>query len=387
MARIINQPPVGVLTADKYEITWPENTITASLQQSYDPVKSGKVIRWQFNEVAGDFEIATPDTNVSEMVFPAPGTYVIGGNVWDKAGNINVNVAQITVTVHPPLVKTKFGGKIQNDAIDNQINVAKQLGLYCIRPAGIAMNTYDGVPNSLRKLSEAGFFTIVNATAVQTAGDNIVEYLKPTDTPTYKEVFRRFLRECKQFIGIVCIENEPINRQYYKGDFSNYINQLRVSVEVAHEEGVLIADGAMHLELVDLVKANRLSDSRAADTKRLLDALKEIPVDYVNVHTSWGKGVGGYRCPDIPGTVQWIREYTGAEVISNEYSSVEITPALETDFVNKWKAAEVVYCMRWSGDGWDGTKYPANPGNNKADALNYGTTLTPLGIAYRDAIK
>lgn len=294
----------------------------------------------------------------------------------------------------PPLPETKFGAKIQGENTDIQIITQRKLGSYCVRPNMISMDLYaGGTPNSLDKYHRAGFFCIINVNAVNTAGDNIVEYLHGADTIAWKRQFDRFCNDNKWMkdSGIVCIENEPINTKYYKGDFNNYINELRMAIEIASKYGIKVVSGAEHLQLIDLVRKGTTGDIRITNTKALLTAEKTLKVAYINTHDNYAKDAGGYKCPDIPATVAWIRTFTGKDVMNNEVSMVGATPAIGAQYKGFLKQAKLVYVMWWSGDTVDGVSPPNS--NSKGDALSYGdfpttghdpSDLTNLGIAVKE---
>ena len=67
---------------------------------------------------------------------------------------------------------------------------------------------------------------------------------------------------------------------------------------------------------------------------------------------------------------------TGKPVICNEYNQENSSTTLMTGTVGGFKAGNYKYVIARSGSGTD-----------DGSALNKGTSLTPLGIAYRDAIK
>src|SRR4051812_16245642 len=91
-----------------------------------------------------------------------------------KSDNIS-NAESQTLPGTTYSAKTLFGAKIQQDKRENQINVAKQLRLSCIRPSSISMDTYTAIPEVLVKFHNAGLICVTNIVATNTSGSNIVE--------------------------------------------------------------------------------------------------------------------------------------------------------------------------------------------------------------------
>ena len=357
-----NTPPVVVPVVNKEEFMLPDNILTWDLSGSFDFDKDG-------NQVKRDFiyEIYLNgnkiSTSVSGFISLAEGSHELNFKVIDKRG------ASSTAVV-PVLVKnivTKFGGKIQGDG-QQQIKILKDLGVEYGRPASIAVSTFDGKSNRLDEFFAAGIKCVVN---INNANSNQTLPF-PTDLVTYEKQLRKVLDVYASKISVAVIENEPTNQNYYNGTMAQYLAELAVAVRVCHEYGVLVADGCVHAENVIQIINNDPRPSKGVPlVKELLAGYKNIPLDFVNVHTRSINNT--YPENQIVETVNYIRSYTGHDVISNEWHTEGAKVALGRSTVldnicKQWKEAKVKISMIWSGDG--GT------GQSEADPVGLNGVLT-----------
>jgi hypothetical protein len=279
--------------------------------------------------------------------------------------------------------QTLFGAKIQQDKRENQINVAKQMRLTCIRPSSIPMDTYSGLPETVIKFHNAGFICVTNIVATNTSGSNIVEYLHGADTIQFKKAFKQLCEDVKNDIGIdnfvAVIENEPVNLKYYKGDFKNYLEELRMCLEIAKPYQIKVVSGAIHLQLVQAVKDKMTGDIRVEHTRQLMDFEKTHEVYATNIHHSFQPERTKHEISDFVSLSNWLSGYTGHPVMTNEISMKGVTPQLVTGYLKMAREANYPIYMFWSGDRFNGVK--AAGSNSAGDALNSGVTLSEIGKA------
>jgi len=299
-----------------------------------------------------------------------------------KADTTNNGVSQ-TLPATAYTGKTLFGAKIQQDKRENQINVAKQLNLSCIRPSAIQMDTYSGFPEVLVQFHNAGFICVTNIVATNTSGSNIVEYLHGADTIQFKKAFKQLCEDVKSNIGIdnfvAVIENEPINLKYYKGDFKNYLGELHMCLEIAKPYGIRVVSGAIHLQLVQAVKDKMSGDIRVEHTRQLMDFEKTHEVYATNIHHSFQPEKTKHDISDFVSLSKWLNSYTGHPVMTNEISMKGVTPQLVSGYLKMAREAKYAIYMFWSGDRFNGVKAAGN--NSEGDALNSGVTLSEIGKA------
>jgi len=260
---------------------------------------------------------------------------------------------------------TQFGAGFDNLSTDQKITVLKKLGANYVR-ARVIVSTFDGHVGSLEKFSKNGIYVILNLNWEKT-GNTPKPF--PQDMATYRkklgDVFDKYKPEA------AVIENEPTNQIYYKGPMSDYITELKNAIDVCKQYGVKVADGCVHVATVkDIMHGGSLADA-ASRAKQLLDAYKTLDLDYVNVHAP-GSG-DSYPSQDLVDVANYIRNYTGKQVISNEFKLYTNSTTLLSDMVQGMKQGNYIIALLRSASG--------------ATRLNDGTDLNVLGQAYADAIK
>lgn len=313
-------------------------------------------------------------------------TFCCKDSIWFSISAQTITVIHDSVIVLPDSPITYFGIKLQSTNSNEYIQVARDsLHYKVVRPSQIAMYQYTGLSRQVTDFRKAGLIEFLTITAVSTAGSNIVEYLHGTDTIWYKKNLEQFAKDI-QNLGftdslIAVIENEPINRNYYKGDFKNYIAQLRMSVEILHKYGIKTVSGCVHIALAEAVRTNKTGDTRIDDTRTLLTC--GIPADFENTHDQWNNG--SFSVPDWLTTVNWIATITGHRVVNGEVSSVNAQPSVWIQFMDWAKQAKMPYMLFWSGDNFNGTPLPNS--NSKGDATNDALRLSNIGKAVRDYLK
>jgi hypothetical protein len=288
----------------------------------------------------------------------------------------------------PGTTGTIFGVKLQSINIDQYIKLAKDsLHVKAVRPSQIPMYQYTGLSRQIIEFQKSKLISFLTITAVITAGDNIVEYLHGADTIWYKRNIEQFAKDVVnlgyQDSLIAVIENEPINRRYYSGDFKNYIAQLKMSVEILNRYGIKTISGCVHVPLAEAVRTGLTGDSRIDDTRALLTAEKTIPVAYTNTHDQYTNGK--FSVTNWVTTVNWIKSFTGHEVVNGEVSSINAQPSVWLQFMNWAKDCKMPYMIFWSGDNFNGQPLPNS--NSKGDATDNGVILSNIGKQVQKELK
>lgn len=295
-------------------------------------------------------------------------------------------------TVCKPLVNsTAWGLKIQNDQFDNQLSIAKQTKVKWIRSNSLGITGFTGDIGNAGKWKDNGFNVLLNVDFIDNPTLKPYNFVQGSDTSIFKTGFENICIAVKkkfypssglydkpgQDSVILFIGNEPANLGYYNWNPEAYIHELAMAIPIAHKYGLKIADGATHLELIEMIRLGTWqSDDHSMRNKILIDAYKNLDLDYVAAHTSYNiKSRAPYPTNDLSVTINFLRNYTGKDVIMNEYSILGGTTAVVDWFVSGFKIAKVPIACPWSGaNGVNG----GSPG----DAYNFGTVLTPIGERY-----
>src|SRR4051794_4531164 len=167
----------------------------------------------------------------------------------------------------------------------------------------------------------------------------------------YKNALQKVLDKYASKIEVAVIENEPTTDQFHKGSMEDYITELKNAVSVCKQYGVKVTDGGIHIANVLLVKNGKVNANKnTSEVAKLIDAYKDIDLDYVNVHT---QGTGSnYPLSDFTDCADYLRNRTGHPVMSNEWHVESNSSSLVQDMVNGWKAGDYKISICNSG------KYP-----------------------------
>lgn len=368
-----NPLPIARLTVSATSITMPDK-IQWSLADSRDINNKGEEVERAFKytlKVNGVLK----STQVSGELELQEGENILEGSVTDLRGGQGFVTIIVTVkpaiVIPPPVIDTEWGIKVVGLKVDEQIEVAKKMGVTCLRTS-VEIENYTG--QNIKFIDDcynAGVKTIVNINW-QAAGS---QRLFPTDIVKYKAQLRKFLDKYAEKIEVGVCENEPSVDKFYVSDKVAYINELRAFVEVCNEYGMACTDGAIFVEVVAAMADGKTLPGYNGweEVVYFVDAFKTIPLTYVNFHT---EGTGNsYPAGQFKKAADYIRATTGHDVMSNEVHTDNGTPALVTNIVGQVKEAGFAYFMIWGGGGDGG------------DPFNTGTDLTPMGVAYADAIK
>lgn len=279
-------------------------------------------------------------------------------------------------TTYPPSA-IEFGAKVQDGTSDEQIEVLNKLGVNAARPVSIEVSTYipGQKPKRLVEFYNAGVKSVINLNWL--VGDAKKPYGFCKDLTLYRKKIQEVLKDNAPMIEWAIIENEPSNDGYYGAtvDMNDYLNLLKVAIEECHKAGIKVADGCLHIEAITgIMSGVKTTNKTIIDQKILLAGYAYLDLDAVNVH----KVIKGDERPaaEIKAACDYITAVTGLPVISNEWHGEKMTTAALESAVQGWKDAKVILSIIWSGGG-----------SSPADAINSGTSLTPLGVTYGKAIK
>lgn len=275
---------------------------------------------------------------------------------------------------------TKFGALISgNTNIDDEIKIMQKLGVQYVRYA-IILKDFNGTDKGYEKWVNAGYKVLLNLNY-----DNVLSATgkkSPVPFPTNMTEYRRLLEKVldKYHPEVAVIENEPCTDQYHSGPIENYITMLKTAADVCNKRGIKVTDGGLHVDYVELVMSGMAKDGNALETKKLIDAYKTMNLTYVNTHAKGPFDRFGSQTTYPAGTLEddadYLRNQTGKPVMCNEYNQENTSTTLMTGAVGGFKKGKYIYVIARSGSAGD-----------DGASLNSGLSLTPLGIAYRDAIK
>jgi hypothetical protein len=192
----------------------------------------------------------------------------------------------------------------------------------------------------------------------------------PRDLTLYEIQLRKLLTKYADKIEVAVCENEPTTDKFWGDDsMTHYMAELQVFAKVCNEFGVKCADGGIHVDNVSLVMNGGKQNKNSPQVKELLDAYKIIPLTYVNFH--FKVTASGYPAGKLKTVADWVRNYTGHDVMSNEWHTPAGNLNVLDNMVSQIKEAEYAYAVKWSGGDYD-------------SPLNQGSNLTTYGIDYRD---
>lgn len=290
---------------------------------------------------------------------------------------------------------TQFGGNWQGlNSVDESFACTDLIGCTWVRDA-ITLSVYDGVSvdSGLQTKRDAGLKIALNIN--WEGGSGLKNFC--TDLITYSTQLSLFLINNKQNFDIAIIENEPDNRRYWNylsasgaiapyTTVADYLALLDVAINECHAQGVLVADGCVHLKGLLNNKQGPPLSIPAQITSDLLDGYADLDLDYVNFHFQVpDSGISNSNSTLVPHIIKDLVEYytlrTGHPVITNEWHQETGGTYAEIqqmcfNIVQQIAQANIPVAVTFGGDGSSGAIVMVNP----------SLTLTYLGEAYRDAI-
>ena len=292
-----------------------------------------------------------------------------------------------------PVIATaqpKFGVLVNGKMnLDTKVRVAQELNVSYIRDA-IVLQNWNGGDESTNRFMNAGFKIILNVNwGLVAKGPGMKESVPfPTDTVEYKKILDKVLDKYKP--EVVVVENEETTKNYHTGPIEDYINELSAAITVAHSKGLKITNGGItNRDLVLLVyydylerkmkkeaddfasrcvKPALLRNSQVQDivakAKKLVQAYKNLPLDYVNIHLYEPvKNTAGGTDESVrtitPGAqkeiIRYIERVTGKRAMSNEVGARASSPEVVTGVLQQLSETDMAYVIWFSGDGSGGS--------------------------------
>lgn len=352
-----NTAPVARLTANKTEITLPDNEVILDASGSTD-ANANAVLSYRYYQTGGPggITITNPNFALAKVNFTQAGDYDMSVDVTDRGGL--VSTATISFKVNPMgMHNTRFGAKITSIPINDQITVLKKLGCSYIRLAEVLKN-FSGYSKNVDACFAAGIKVLLNIS--YDLPGSVHGFCK--DLKSYRTLIDKLLSAIGSKIEVAVIENEPTVDVFWgKAPVSDYIAMLKVAVESCHAHGVKVTDGALHP--VGLT---------SGDSGTLLNAYKDIDLDYVNMHNKITKS---YKKGTMVDAGNKVKQVTGKPIMSNEFHLESgVGDQNIKDFVQDIKDGGYIYGLIWGGNLGGGAP------------INNGTNLTHLGEVYRDSI-
>lgn len=367
----MNIAPIARLSANKTELTLPDNEVILDASGSTDANKNA-VLSYRHYQTGGPggITITNPNFVLAKVNVTQVGYYDMAVDVEDRGGLIST--ASISFNVKPKIVKvqTQFGAILVSGDVDQNINIAKQLGITCFRTSQ-NLDTWKGYNSTVDKYVKSGFKVLLNLN-VTSSTNGASAFMK--DMVKYRKLIEAVVTKYRS-LELMVIENEATTDKFHTGPIEDYIALLKVAVDVCHQYGIKAADSGMALAYVQAVMSGHTSKTNEKETAKMIEAFKSIDLDYVNIHNAFSGN--SFPVDGLTKVVNWLRNETGKEVMSNEWHLETASVSLMKDVVAAWKNVGVAYSIIYSGDS----------ASNKNSPVSIKTTLTDIGKAYRDAIK
>ena len=136
-----------------------------------------------------------------------------------------------------------FGILPNHTPTEAQIKAAKGLGVQYMR-THVILSTYNGTIDGYDDMVAAGFKVILNVNfgEVQNMGVKTAVPF-PTDMNSYRAKLSSLLD--KYHPALLVVENEETNDRYHSGPASDYINELKMAISVAHAHGIKVTNGGI----------------------------------------------------------------------------------------------------------------------------------------------
>lgn len=369
MAKEVNLPPTGILKVTPTTITLPDNIITCDGNESKDPNKRGYIDRVKFWGDGITF-IDTPDIvrpypykenpYIARATVSEAGSYTINMQCWDRAGNAS-KIVSVNIIVNPTKEPMKVGVKIPQAPIREQLNTANDMQCTIARPNSVCVTGNRPLdPGNCASWKNEGYETWVNVAWYENPDAKPYDFLQPADRPRWAAGFETICQKLQGYADGVAIENEWANAVYYKFPvgqdgtliwLDNYIEQLKIAIPIAHKYGILISDGSVPIEDVELIMEGSARRERTKRVQAGLSRLKGLGLDNVLFHGHYNVADDRNPVKDLPTTIQHLEFLTGVKAFSNELSMEGATGAVITWFLQGCYDAGCPRTMFFSGDG------------------------------------
>lgn len=274
-----------------------------------------------------------------------------------------------------------------------RVELARKLGVVYFRPESLFLDRWKGTCVPCDAILDAGLKLVLT---VRNNGG-----LAPTSPPRDLQAYRRTLAGVldRYRPHLLVVENEENSTLFYTGTPEQYGMELQAACEVAHQKGLVCANGGLVSTLVALLVYNHYREigdhARAEDFrarvftpeeqrmletprareqvekgKRLLAAYKTAGVDYVNFH--WYIADPGA----LEEAVAYLHEQTGLPVLTNEVGQFTDDPAQTWAVMSKIVELGLPLAVWFAQDG------PKARG-----LINRDSSLRPTGAAFQRFIE
>lgn len=307
------------------------------------------------------------------------GTYVVRKTVSDNQDPANTNTDDVSITVNSEtaITSTSWGALMLGTAMstDQKISLSDNLTVDLIRTSS-TMSNYAGASKEtfLINIRRAGKKVALN---INWNNPGPRDFVHGTDLELYLNRMDDIIVNFKDIIEFVTIENEPDNNGYFNHDGSNpawYIEQVRRAIIVAHNRGVKINCGCVHV-------------ANANSTTGFVGALKDawtnelVDLDYVNIHgyyprdtqTEWTNAINDIKAAKTAGQII-ISDECG---VKNQDDPDTIISSEATGLVNVIKNLKLKFAVI-TATGAGGIAKPLN--------VEPTTTLNENGLAFKRTI-
>ena len=300
------------------------------------------------------------------------------------------------------------GGNVTD--MNDKETVLDKLGVKYLRYT-ITVSDWNGSDKGYEKFTRDGYKIVCNVNNNAQAREGQRPNRFVTDITTYKNRLTSIFTKYKPEVAV--IENEETNQGYYSGSMTQYINQLKAAVDVAHSKSVKVADGGIHPQGVCYfvwkdykerglnAQADQWMNATFNDGMRyaalhpedknnsfqyywreidtLLNAFTTMSLDYVNMHIYEPINDVGNGIATIPGCIEtmasYIKRRTGKATITNECGQRNTNATLVTSMLQAFTNGNYIYAIWYSADG-----------KNSKALQNSNLTLRTNGFAYRSFV-
>lgn len=328
--------------------------------------------------------------------------------------NANADQTVNTNTAYTPGT-TEFGVMFADvSSAQDKLNILKQLHVKTTRMT-LSIDTWTGSNAALEALQNAGYKVLLNVywKKIRNADGTKTPQNYPTgsELETYRSKLNDILTKYKP--EVLLVENEELVLKFHAGDISDYLNMLKVAVEVAHSKGVKVSDGgitnpqislliydylvsqnqrdeadsfgnaAMNARVLKFAKSHDMSSDmgqKLSQAQKLVQGLRTIDIDFVNLHwyeplsekgtTNLSDNTGAVTPGALSHAVDFLTKFIGKPVILGECGQVNTNASLTTSMLQEISATGVPYAIWLSSD------------NGTTKALNSGLSLLPTGNAF-----
>ena len=310
---------------------------------------------------------------------------------------------------------TEFGVMFADiSSVQDKLDILKQLHVKTTRMT-LSMDTWNGSNASLEALQNAGYKVLLNVYWKKIRNTDGSKTPQPYPTGSELETYRSRLNDIltKYKPAVLLVENEELVLKFHSGDISDYLNMLKVAVEVAHSKGVKVSDGGITNPQISLLiydylisqnqrdEASRFGKSamsarvlkfaqshnmnsdmgkKLEQAQKLLQGLRNIDIDYVNLHwyeplsekgtANVSASIGAVTPGALGHAVSFLKAVTGKDVILGECGQINTSASLTSSMLQEIASTGVPYAIWLSSD------------NGTTKALNSGKSLLPTGNAF-----